>query len=113
MCSRRCRKLHALQASMEPAWCYVLTRMVRGYSIPCVFVNERMSLRAMAINSAGLQPGQGAGEGNNGQSQGAGARAALPPLNPEVLESLSALSFRCVECGSRYPVIEPIYSRAA
>src|SRR6266478_786498 len=100
MYSRRCRKLHAPQASMEPAWCYVLTRMVRGYSIPCVFVNERMSLRAMAINSAGLQPGQGAGEGNNGQSQGgAGARTALPPLTPEVLESLSSLSMRCVECA--------------
>ncbi len=51
----------------------------------------------MAINSTGLQPGQGAGEGNN-RSQA--------PLPSEVVDVLSSTSLRCVECSALYPGIE-------
>src|SRR6266516_4349878 len=49
----------------------------------------------MAINSTGLQPGQGAGEENN-RSQ----------LAPTVAAALSAVSLRCVECSALYPALE-------
>jgi len=51
----------------------------------------------MAINSAGLQPGQGAGEGNNHLN------SILPS---EVVDVLSSISLRCVECSALYPAIE-------
>src|SRR5579885_810512 len=51
----------------------------------------------MAINSTGLQPGQGANEGNNNiQGQ----------LSSEVRDALSLISLRCVECLRLYPALE-------
>lgn len=54
-------------------------------------------MRVMAINSAGLPPSQGAGEGNN--------RFATT-LSSDVTEVLSSLTLRCVECSALYPSIE-------
>jgi threonine synthase len=51
----------------------------------------------MATNSAGLQPGQGAGEGHNQLN------SVLPS---EVADVLSSISLRCVECSALYPAIE-------
>src|SRR5690348_14100674 len=51
----------------------------------------------MAINSTGLQPGRGANEGNH-SSKG--------QLASEVLDALSQVSLRCVECSQLYPAIE-------
>lgn len=51
----------------------------------------------MAINSAGLQPDQGAGEGNNHLN------SILPS---DVADVLSSISLRCVECSALYPAIE-------
>ena len=51
-------------------------------------------MRAMAINSTGLLPGQGANEGNNHS------------LDATVLEALSTIALRCVECSALYPAIE-------
>jgi threonine synthase len=50
----------------------------------------------MAINSTGLLPGQGAGDGDN--------RANLP-LSQDVVEALSTVSLRCVECSAVYPAV--------
>jgi threonine synthase len=50
----------------------------------------------MAINSTGLRPGQGAGEGNNRSNA---------PLPVDVLEALSTTSLRCVECSAVYPAV--------
>ena len=51
----------------------------------------------MVINSTGLQPGRGANEGNH-SSKG--------QLAAEVLDALSQVSLRCVECLQLYPAIE-------
>ena len=51
----------------------------------------------MAINSTGLQPGQGAGEENNSPSL---------PISSDVTAALSAVSLRCVECSTLYPALE-------
>ncbi len=52
----------------------------------------------MAINSTGLQPGQGAGEQNN---------SSALPISSDVTAALSAVSLRCVECSTLYPALEP------
>ncbi|GAC1359233.1 MAG: hypothetical protein NVS2B12_10830 [Ktedonobacteraceae bacterium] len=49
----------------------------------------------MAINSTGLQPGQGAGEGPNRSHPSA-----------DVVDALSTTFLRCVECSALYPAIE-------
>jgi threonine synthase len=49
----------------------------------------------MAINSTGLQPGQGAGEENKHSH-----------LAATVVAALSAVSLRCVECADVYPALE-------
>lgn len=51
----------------------------------------------MAINSTGLQPGREANEGNNSSKE---------HLAAEVLDALSLVSLRCVECSQLYPAIE-------
>src|SRR5579885_3293927 len=51
----------------------------------------------MAINSTGLQPDQGANEGNN---------SLKGQLASEVLDALSLISLRCVECSQLYPALE-------
>lgn len=51
----------------------------------------------MAINSTGLQPGHEAGDEHN-RSQAS--------LAPDVVEALSPVSLRCVECSALYPAIE-------
>ncbi len=51
----------------------------------------------MAINSTGLQPGQGAGEENN--------HAHSTPTS-DVIEALASTTLRCVECLTLYPAIE-------
>ena len=50
----------------------------------------------MAINSTGLLPGQGAGDGNNRSN---------PSLSTEVVEALSTTSLRCFECSAVYPTV--------
>ncbi len=54
-------------------------------------------MRVMAINSTGLQPGQGAGGEHN---------CSLAPLPSDVAKALSSVSLRCVECSALYPGIE-------
>ena len=54
-------------------------------------------MRVMAINSTGLQPGHEAGDEHN-RSQAS--------LAPDVVEALSPVSLRCVECSALYPAIE-------
>lgn len=54
-------------------------------------------MRVMAINSTGLQPDQGA-DGEHNRS--------LAPLPSDVVEALSSVSLRCVECSALYPGIE-------
>src|SRR5579884_386775 len=71
--------------------------MARESWILRVAVYERMSALAMAINSAGLQPGPGAGEGNSHLN------SILPS---DVADVLSSISLRCVECLALYPAIE-------
>ncbi len=51
----------------------------------------------MAINSTGLQPDQGANEGNN---------SLKGQLASEVHDALSLISLRCVECSQLYPALE-------
>ncbi len=51
----------------------------------------------MAINSTGLQPGQGSGEENN---------RSHTLLSSDVVAALSAVSLRCVECSALYPALE-------
>src|SRR2546421_6944523 len=51
----------------------------------------------MAINSTGLQPDRGAGDEHN---------RSLAPLPSDVVEALSSVSLRCVECSALYPGIE-------
>jgi len=51
----------------------------------------------MAINSTGLQPGQGADEGAN---------RSHPSLSADVVDALSSTFLRCVECSTLYPAIE-------
>lgn len=54
-------------------------------------------MRVMTINSAGLQPGRGAGK-ENMQSHAT--------LVPEIAALLSAIQLRCVECSALYPPVE-------
>ncbi len=51
----------------------------------------------MAINSTGLQPGQGSGEENN---------RSHTLFSSDVVAALSAVSLRCVECLALYPALE-------
>jgi threonine synthase len=52
----------------------------------------------MAINSTGLQPDQG-GSGEPKRSS--------TLLTSEVLEALSSIALRCVECSALYPAVDP------
>ncbi len=54
-------------------------------------------MRVMATNSAGLLPDQGAGDD---------AHRSSSSLPPDVVQALSALALRCVECDALYPALE-------
>src|SRR6266581_8757341 len=71
--------------------------MERGCLMQRAIANERKSALEMVINSTGRQPGQGAGERDNRLQK------SLPH---DVVDELSAISLRCVECSALYPVIE-------
>src|SRR5437660_4885225 len=85
------------RASRERVWCYEQIKMERGYSIQRAAVYERKRALAMAINSTGLQPGRGANEDNHNVKE---------PLAAEVLDALTLISLRCVECLQLYPALE-------
>jgi threonine synthase len=51
----------------------------------------------MVINSAGRQPGRGAGEGST---------RLYTTLPADVTDALSSISLRCVECSARYAALE-------
>ena len=52
-------------------------------------------MHVMAINSTGLQPGQGEGP-----------ERSRPSLSTDVVDALSRTFLRCVECSTLYPAIE-------